>query len=1315
MDTDFVIDDALTNDSKKSKMYQIMKHREHIVARPDTYVGKTTLDNVEMYVHQDNKMVFRSVQIVPAITKLFDEGMVNMRDHVERMKDKKRKLEQLKNGESIDDPTIDVNDVYKEVKNIRVDIDVETNTITLENDGNGIDIIMHDVEKIYVPQLIFFELLSGTNFNDKEERTWGGRNGYGSKLISIFSTECTIETVDIIRKLKYKQRCLKNMSIIEKPEITKYRGAPFTRLVFKLDLNIFGLNSLSEYDHLLAIEKRVIDIAACTDRDVNVYYNSTKIDIKDFEKYIDLFIGSKKESKRIKINPNPRWEVYVSLTANEKFEQVSFVNGISTTRGGKHVDHVSTIISNQVAEYIKDNKKSLKDIKPAMVKNCLWLFIKSTIINPDFDNQMKDYLTTPSKSFGSKFELSKDDLAKLSKLGVIDSCIQMLTEKNQKNFKKMDGEKTVKVKDEKSVDAKYAGTELSSECILVLTEGDSAKTLAISGLGALSQEERYRIGVMPLGGKLINVKKVTLDRVNNNKEFNRIKKMMGLKHGSSDPKKLRYGHIAIMTDADHDGSHIKALLFNMFHRFWPDLLKTPRFFLSIRTPIIKAQHKKRKSDVKFFYNYISFNEWQNDSNNNATSYDFQYYKGLGTHTAEEARDIFTNIKYVDYKWDNSLEYNWINIDLMTQGKVIGNQVVDDQVVDDQKGGNNQQISSNKHQYYNENSLQLSPKYKKIEKIFGGLKDYCDVSFNLAFDDKLSDYRKDWLYKYLVMKANGKINYQFHKQNSLSYFNFLNSELIEYSIEDCNRSIPNVMDGLKPSTRKIISCCLKRNLTQKIKVEQLGGHISEKSNYHHGAQSLLDAIILLAQDYVGSNNINLLMPIGQFGTRVQNGDDHASPRYIFTHLNPIINVLFDKNDNQLLEYVKDEGKIWEPVFYVPIIPLVLVNGARGIGTGWSTDIPMYNTLDIKNNTIKYLNGEQMIDMIPYYRGFKGTITQVEPNRYIVKGVYKRFDNYVEISEIPVGCKESMSFETYKNFAENLNEKYPDVIKHSETYYTDTTIDCKIIFKNGKLSDIDNDELEKMLKLSHTISLKNMNLYDPNNVLKHYNSANEILTDFIEYRLKFYNKRKEYLINKLEQECIQLNEKIRFILYEIDDNNLFTIRKKNKKQVIKLLEDNNFKKIYKNLTENQNVYSEENESNIEENESNIENNDTSDDNKTINDGNKSNGYEYLLNLKMESQTEEMIEKLRHLHDEKNKEYHKLLNMTIQHMYVEDINSFMDGYDKMNTNWISKKEYSVLFSENQKPGTKPKPKSKSSISKPKPKPKPKSKSIKTSQINL
>ena len=260
----------------------------------------------------------------------------------------------------------------------------------------------------------------------------------------------------------------------------------------------------------------------------------------------------------------------------------------------------------------------------------------------------------------------------------------------------------------------------------------------------------------------------------------------------------------------------------------------------------------------------------------------------------------------------------------------------------------------------------------------------------------------------------------HDTDEITYSDFINKELILVSVADNVRSIPSVCDGLKHGQRKVIWGCFKRKLKKEIKVrptqpsallehgcllllqvEQLVGYISERAAYHHGEQSLTMTIVNLAQDYIGSNNLNLLLPNGQFGTRDQGGKDRASARYIFTELSPITRTIFHPDDDPLLNYLKDDNYPIEPEHYLPTLPMVLINGAEGIGTGWSTNIPCYNPEDIVTNIRLLMDGKEQVPMLPWWRGFRGTVKKIAEHKYHVTGTVRKInDTIVEITELPI---------------------------------------------------------------------------------------------------------------------------------------------------------------------------------------------------------------------------------------------------------------------------------------------------------------------------
>jgi len=562
------------NDSNLSHKYQKKTDIEHILSNPDTYIGSVEEIDSDQWVLNDtgDKIIERNIKYIPGLFKLFDEGIVNCRDHVVRME------QAIKSGQSNCLP----------VTNIEITIE-EDGTITMLNDGNGIDVAEHPEHKMWIPEMIFGHLRTSTNYDKTEKKIVGGKNGFGFKLVLIWSTYGAVETVDHVRGLKYKQEFKNNLEEICKPSITKCKNKPYTKITFKPDYKRLGIQGLTS-DLIALLKKRVYDVAAVTDKSLKVKYNNQLVPIKNFEQYINMYIGDKSESQRVYEDSGERWEYAVALTPSNEFIQISFVNGIHTAKGGKHVEYILNQITRKLGEFI-EKKKKVK-VNPNSIKEQLILFIRCDIENPAFDSQTKDYMNTPSSKFGSKCDVSDKFIEKIAKMGVMDAALQLTEVKENKAAKKTDGIKSKSVRGiPKLTDANWAGTEKSKDCIIIFCEGDSAKAGIISGL---SSEDRNTIGVYPMKGKILNVRGEPVKKISENKEITEIKKILGLETGKKYNtiedvyKNLRYGKVLFMTDQDLDGSHIKGLGINLFQSEWTTRANIPGFIGFMNTPILKA-------------------------------------------------------------------------------------------------------------------------------------------------------------------------------------------------------------------------------------------------------------------------------------------------------------------------------------------------------------------------------------------------------------------------------------------------------------------------------------------------------------------------------------------------------------------------------------------------------------------------------------------------------------------------------------------------------------------------------------------------------
>lgn len=876
---------------------------EHILLRPGMYVGPTgqSMDQSHYTLNNSisdgaNKAIMEmkqtKVTIVPALLKIFDEILVNASDnHIRNPKTcNLLKIHMYPNGLPGSD---------------------RRPFISIENNGKGIPIKIHKTENMYLPEMLFGHLLTGSNFNDTVSKglestemdrirnTTGGRHGYGAKLTNIFSNEFTVETYDSSNKLHYTQTWYDNMSRCTEPEIspTKNQKEDFTKITFYPDLQKLykatpkdTRNEIS-YDDYHVMCRRIYDLIACSDgklkieltttghsdenrkKKQNVFSEIVKMP-HNFQSYAQLFSDDKLCFHTIK---SSKWNIAIGKSQSGQFEHMSFVNGICTNRGGSHVNLITQQVITKFQEKLNkilsssstsasDSKEMKSLIKPSLIKRNLFIVVNAFIENPTFDSQVKDFLSShlsldkdsqlPDTFFNRQLFLSESEDGDEG-CGILEAILQQAHGQQQANLLKTyrnigssagarNSQEYVKrqlLSIPKLDDAHKAGLFSKSvseagentKCTLILTEGDSAKALAISGLSEISipseddnqskskskkiSNGRDYYGVFPLRGKFLNVRLATNSQLEKNQELLHLCKILGLDFSKTydtqeeRDSSLRYGQVMLMTDQDPDGSHIKGLIINLFRYFWPALLKPPidsnnndgarPFLSSFVTPLLKVTKtttkKKKNPEIKSFYSIKEYNDWlhKEQEKQSNVKWSVKYYKGLGTSNSQEAKEYFQNFNnhYRPFVWESE------NLD----GKFL----------------------------------------------------------DLVFEKDQAEERRKWISSCSIIDDDSDTNPKnLSTPTPTSYHDFVNKELVIFSNADNVRSIPNVIDGLKPSQRKVLFACFKRNAQKEIKVAQLAGYCAEHTSYHHGEQSLFSTIIGMAQNFVGSNNINLLEPSGK---------------------------------------------------------------------------------------------------------------------------------------------------------------------------------------------------------------------------------------------------------------------------------------------------------------------------------------------------------------------------------------------------------------------------------------------------------------------
>jgi DNA topoisomerase-2 len=1148
------------------KNYEKKDPIDHILLRPDMYVGSTTLKEKDEYVcEQVNgvfKIVNRKIQTSAAILRIFVEILSNA-----------------------------VDNVSEKCSAIKVDIDKVSGLTSVWNDGEHIPIEMNEKEKMYNHTLIFGNLLTGSNYDDTIDRTVSGKNGVGAKVCNVFSLMFQVEGYDPEHKKYFQQIWRNNMKEASPAKVEDEKkgdgGGGYTKVSYIPDFARFGLKGYT--DDLIALyTKYIIDAAMLTKK--KVYLNGELLQITSLLDYSKLYEKekegeeeeeedeeeTKKKKEEVLIVKTASSEVILTVSDTGEHECISFVNGICTKLGGVHVDVWSEVLFRPLIDKL-NTKKDKPQINIKEMKQFFRMIINCVLPNPEFSSQEKEKLENP-KPQDAKVKAS--ELNKINKWSVMSDIEDILKSKEMLVLKKSEKKKKGYVKIEGYDPANLSGTKKSSECCLILCEGLSAKTYAVAGIqkGVYDKKGRDYMGVLSLTGKCLNVRNSNATTIAKNKVITNLIQALGLQYNmdykdEKNYESLNYGRVILLTDSDVDGIHISGLIMNFFHNLFPTLLdRDPPFLVSMQTPIVRVF---QKGGDLLFYDENRFKAYASQSTKNFKS---KYYKGLGTTKSEDVPDTFGE-KMVEY-------------------------ITDDKV---------------------------------------------SVTINKVFHKNHTDDRKKWIEAYdpvncMSLDDCGKVT-------KMNMSEFLNNEVVKFSLNDCGRSIPNLFDGFKESQRKVFYAMKKKNLTfnkQSLKVAQLGGYVAEHTNYHHGEQNLFETIIKMASEYPGSNNIPLLYRDGQFATRLNN-EDAASPRYIYTKFESITPYIFRDEDDILLDYVEDDGEVVEPKFYVPIIPMILVNGCTGIGTGWSCNVPCFNPLDLIESIKVWLenDGEIMTfdedgsiltsllpEIMPWYRGFEGTIKKhADNNRFITEGIIetmaenskkkKNKENKVVVKELPIG----LWTDKFKDMCEDLLADKK--IKSLSNYSTQK----KVNFIVTEADDGINLNLNT-LKLHSTLSTSNMVLFNEKNQLKKY-TLDEIINDFCVLRYQLYVKRKEKILEVLGANFKHISNKVRFIMEIIEEK--FDIMNVSEADIIKKLVSDGYDREVKDATKEDDTAAAGGETN------------------------GSKGYEYLLRLNVRNFTSEKVENLKKELVAIQEHLEEIEKTDAKTMWLNDLRDFEGEYSK------------------------------------------------------
>lgn len=1116
----------------------------HILDRPDMYVGSTRPREVEEYISCDLFISSQTVTISPALLRIFVEPLSNAIDNVERSKE-----------------------AGTPCTSIKVDLNMKTGYITIFNNGDYIPIEKNE-EGNYNHTMVFGEFMTSSNYDDEEERLVSGRNGYGIKLCNVYSKHFKVEGYDPSRKKMFCQEWRNNMRETDGPAISSSKGVKidspskgFTRVAYRADFERFGIRGYSQQIFDL-FAKYVYDAAMLTR--IKVSLNGEDIHFKNgLADYCMLYSLPEEKVDRLKFEYEGS-EVVVS--SSDVFEVISFVNGVYTSKGGSHVKSWTEAVLRPIVKFYNDKSKNAS-ITIKDVRQFFKIFISVRVPNPEFESQEKHTLLVP-KTVPTDFPQAKINvLKKWESTKRIEEIIK------RKEFAALDKTSSkAKRQHIPGLDhANRAGTKDSDKCRLILCEGNSAKTQAAAGI-----DNRDFWGILPLRGKLLNVREKNPALIAKNQVIANIIQAVGLKYNldyseDSNYRTLKYGGVVLLADADVDGIHISALILNVFHYLFPTLLERKTSFLtSMQTPIVRVF---LKSSQLIFYDESAFKRYAKQQNKKLK---VKYYKGLGTANNKEVKETFGK-KMVEF-------------------------------VDDEHAG------------------------LTMNKCFG----------------KDTGIRKTWLSNFDPESAESPLGNE-PGTMQLGISKYLNTELIKFSLDDCARSIPNLFDGLKQSQRKIIYTCFLRNLnftSRVVKVAQLSGSVAEKTSYHHGEQNLYTTITKMAQAFVGSNNIPLLYRDGQFGSRTASGQDAASARYIFTKLEALTRLIFRPEDDVLLKHLEEDGEKIEPECYVPILPMILVNGSSGIGTGWSCNVPCFDPLDIIACIKIWLesDGRDVVDysdpkikfsllpeLTPWYRGFTGKIEGDGQNKFISYGTINENTTgrapRKTVTELPIG----MSIEKFKETLEALEDK--KLIKKFDNHSKPNKPNF-VIQENP-------DEMEctlHTLKLQSVLRTSNIVLFVGEGKLKKFESVDEVIDLFCQVRYKLYGDRKRHMLNEMKENLKWTSNKRRFLEEVMEDK--LVLRRRDEKDVVSEMEKGGYdKKLKKQKLELERFDEEE----VEENKK------------------KEAGYDYLLTLHVRSFTKAMLEKLDREIAELKAKIKSLSDTSEKELWMRDLSEFEVAYDR------------------------------------------------------
>jgi len=1087
--------------------YQNLSYNQHVRLRTGMYVGSKdiTENNIWILNKENNKLEKQILKYPIAIYGIIDEIVVNAIDHIQRTSTIKGK---------------------NKCDTIKLNFNKDTGIISVFNNGEGIIVEKFKDQDYYIPEMIFSKEMSGSNFNSESSKISAGMNGSGAKICNILSKEFIVETTDLKNKLHYYQKFENGNEIKNTPVITKLtkvdqdKKNPYTQITFLIDYKLFDKKGYNQ-DLANVLEKllytRMSYVSIYCGSKYKIYYNEEELQTKSLYDLSKLILDESDIIKCQLYNKNDKKLNPIDINigiydCQDGQESIALLNGLVVNQG-THIRYINKLILENLKSKLEKKLKDKVKITNKLISNYLFIFFSGNLENPDYKNQSKSELSVSETRF-KDYEFDNKVYKQIwSKLETEFDRIY-LDKISKENVTK----KTSKMRGIlKYRSADKAGTSESPKCTLVIPEGDSAESCVRNGLTSNKALGYKYFGIFNIQGVPLNVRKEI--------DIKEIKKNGKLEYIIDKKKKLM--------ENERINSLIKVM--NLNYSYTYDLspkgeeeYKTLRYGkVLIATDADVDGLGMICSLILNFFNVFFPKLLERKVINIFSTPLIRAYPNKKNKYIEEFYNIEDYNEWLEKVNTNDYKINYI--------KGLA-------------GHSNMEIK-----YMFKDFEKNIYKFELDEKAT----DYFEIYFGNDADKRKVILAGQEEYK----EDNYKEKYK-NKIISCSYQ--LNSNTKEFQLDNIQRKMPHIIDGLNPARRKVLAGAIKKfkQSNNTIKVFQLGGYIAEHMMYHHGSDSLNKTIINMAQNFAGSRNIPLLLPIGQFGSRYKGGDDAGSARYINTKLNKsVVELLYPTIDNDLLEYNVIDGELAEPQYFIPILPTVLLEDISLPSTGWKIEVYARDIDQVINNVKNLINNEESkINKMKYFKNkFKGKEVK-NKNTNMLIGLY----------EIPKNSKDTIIINELP--PKVWNEKYIDSLEKKdfidEVLDESTIDDVRIIvnFKKGELNKLISEyqenknyseyldgveyNLNLYIKLSHHI-----NLYQINNAVKEYNNYETVIMDWFYIRKDCYIKRINRELILLKYKIMMLENIIRFI----ENHEQYNISKKSDSIANTILKDNGYIKL------------------------------------------------------------------------------------------------------------------------------------------------------------